>query len=207
MQTSVPETTDLSRETATTQRMYGLDSPNAELASFARNCLFARHMLERGVRYVSIYCGGPNMPTGKWNWDAHSNVEENHRRNATISDQPIGALLTDLWQRGLWQDTLVTWTGEFGRTPFREGETPGRDHNTLGFTLWMAGGGVQGGTSYGATDEFGYQAVEHPTNVHDFHATVLHLLGIDHERLTYYHNGRKQRLTDVSGNVIRGILS
>lgn len=207
MQASVPEAVDISRETAATRRLYGLDHPNPQVASFARSCLLARRLVERGVRYVSLFCGGPNMPTGKWNWDAHDNVEENHRRNALICDQPIGALLTDLARRGMWNDTLVTWTGEFGRTPFREGETPGRDHNTLGFTLWMAGAGIKPGVSHGATDEFGYQAVESPTSVHDFHATLLHLLGIDHQRLTYYYNGRRQRLTDVHGRLIEPILA
>lgn len=207
MQLSVPETVDVARESAETRRLYGLDHPNPQVASFARSCLLARRLVERGVRYVSLFCGGPNMPTGKWNWDAHDNVEENHRRNALICDQPIAALLTDLARRGLWDDTLVTWTGEFGRTPFREGDTPGRDHNPGGFTLWLTGGGVKGGASYGRTDDFGYQAVENPTSVHDFHATVLHLLGIDHERLTYYYNGRQQRLTDVHGHVIHDLLA
>ncbi|MBX7075146.1 MAG: DUF1501 domain-containing protein [Pirellulales bacterium] len=207
MQLAVPETMNLNQETAETRRLYGLDHANPQVASFARNCLLARRLIERGVRYVSLFCGGPNMPTGKWNWDAHDNVEENHRRNAGICDQPIAALLTDLTRTGLWDDTLVTWTGEFGRTPFREGETPGRDHNPQGFTLWMAGGGVRGGASYGATDEMGYQAVDRPTSAHDFHATLMHLIGIDHERLTYYYNGRQQRLTDVHGQVIDEILA
>ena len=207
MQTSVPETVDLAGETAETLALYGLDSPNAQLAAFGRNCLLARRLIERGVRYVSLFCGGPNMPTGKWNWDAHDNVEENHRRNALLSDQPIAGLLTDLVRRGLWDDTLVLWTGEFGRTPFREGQTPGRDHNPGGFTVWLGGGGVRGGTSYGRTDDFAYQAIENPLTVHDLHATMLHLLGIDHERLTFYHNGRRQRLTDVSGRVIRDVLA
>ncbi len=207
MQVSVPETIDLARETAATHSLYGLDHSNAEVAAFARNCLLARRLIERGVRHVCLYCGGPNMPTGKYNWDAHSDLEENHRRNALICDQPIAALLTDLKRRGLWDDTLVTWTGEFGRTPMREGETLGRDHNTLGFTLWMAGAGVKPGVSFGATDELGYRAVENPLSVHDFHATILHLLGFDHERLTFYHNGRQQRLTDVAGHVIQQVLA
>ncbi len=206
MQTSVPEAVDRQDETAEVHRLYGLDHPNQETADFARNCLLARRLVERGVRFVTLFCGGPNMPTGKFNWDAHDNVEENHRRNALISDQPIAALLTDLDRRGLLEDTLVTWTGEFGRTPMREGETRGRDHNTGGFTLWMCGAGVAGGVAHGATDDFGYRAVSDPHDVHDFHATLLHLLGLDHERLTYYYNGRRQRLTDVSGRVITPVL-
>ena len=207
MQLSVPEAIDLSRETHETRRLYGLDHPNPQVASFARNCLLARRLSERGVRMVCLYCGGPNMPTGKWNWDAHADLDENHRRNALISDQPIAALLSDLKQRGLWDETLITWTGEFGRTPMREGTTTGRDHNTKGFTMWMAGAGIRGGASFGRTDDFGYRAVEHPQSLHDFHATMLHVLGLDHERLTYYYNGRRQRLTDVAGDVMHKILA
>ena len=147
------------------------------------------------------------MPTGKYNWDAHDDIVENHRRNAAIADQPIGALLADLAQRGLLDDTLVVWTMEFGRTPMRQGESKGRDHNPTGFTVWLAGAGIKGGTSYGATDEFGYAAVENPTTIYDLHATILHLLGFDHTRLTYYHNGRQQRLTDVHGEVLQPILA
>jgi len=207
MQLSAPEVTDLSRETTAIKNFYGLDRPDAEQATFARNLLLARRLIERGVRYVSVYCGGPNMPTGKYNWDGHDDIVENHRRNAAIADRPIGALLADLAQRGLLDDTLVVWTMEFGRTPMRQGESKGRDHNPLGFTVWLAGGGIRGGTRHGATDEFGYAAVEDPTTIYDLHATMLHLLGFDHLRLTYYHNGRQQRLTDVHGEVIRRVLA
>ena len=153
---------------------------------------------------VSIYCGGSNN-VPDFNWDAHADLEKNHRLNALISDQPVAALLTDLKSRGLLEDTLVIWTGEFGRTPTSEGAN-GRDHNIGGFTLWMAGGGVKPGFSYGTTDEIGFRAEEHPVPIHDFHATLMHLLGIDHERLTYYHNGLQQRLTGVHGSVIRDVL-
>jgi hypothetical protein len=207
MQLSAPEVTDLSRETESIKRLYGLDRPDPEQATFAGNVLLARRLIERGVRYVSVYCGGPNMPTGKYNWDAHDDIVENHRRNAAIADQPIGALLLDLAQRGLLDDTLVVWTMEFGRTPMRQGESKGRDHNPTGFTVWLAGAGIRPGTHYGATDEFGYAAVENPTSIYDLHATVLYLLGFDHTRLTYYHNGRRQRLTDVHGQVIQESLT
>lgn len=207
MQLAAPEVTDLSRETESTKRFYGLDRSDAEQATFARNVLLARRLIERGVRYVSVYCGGPNMPTGRYNWDAHDDLVENHRRNAAIADQPIGALLADLAQRGLLDDTLVVWTMEFGRTPMRQGESKGRDHNPTGFTVWLAGAGIRPGTHFGATDEFGYAAVENPTSIYDLHATMLHLLGFDHTRLTYYYNGRQQRLTDVHGEVIERILT
>ncbi len=207
MQLSAPEVTDLSQESEAMRRFYGLDRPDPEQATFARNMLLARRLIEGGVRYVSVYCGGPNMPTGKYNWDGHDDIVENHRRNAAIADQPIGALLQDLAQRGLLDDTLVVWTMEFGRTPMRQGESLGRDHNPTGFTVWLAGAGVRGGVSHGATDEFGYAAVQDPASINDLHATILHLLGFDHTRLTYYHNGRQQRLTDVHGEVIAKILA
>lgn len=204
MQLSAPEVSDLSSETEATKKLYGLDRPDKDQARFSRMCLLSRRLLERGVRFVTVYCGGSNnMP--EFNWDAHADLETNHRDNALISDQPIAALLTDLRARGLLDDTLVLWTGEFGRTPTSEG-SKGRDHNISGFTLWMAGGGVQPGLAYGTTDELGFKAVENPVPIHDLHATVLHTLGIDHERLTFYHNGLEQRLTGVKGNVVKEIL-
>jgi hypothetical protein len=207
MQLSAPEVTDLTQETESVKRLYGLDRSDPEQATFARNVLLARRLIERGVRYVSVYCGGPNMPTGKYNWDGHDDIVENHRRNAAIADKPIGALLADLAQRGMLDDTLVVWTMEFGRTPMRQGDSKGRDHNPLGFTVWLAGAGLKGGSTHGATDEFGYAAVENPTTIYDLHATILHLLGFDHTRLTYYHNGRQQRLTDVHGELLSPILA
>lgn len=207
MQLSAPIVTDLSRESVQTMAAYGVDRTDAEQAGFARNVLLARRLIERGVRYVTVYCGGPNMPTGKYNWDAHDDIVENHRRNAAIADQPIAALLADLAQRGLLDETLVVWTMEFGRTPMRQGESKGRDHNPTGFTVWLAGGGVKGGISYGATDEFGYRAVDRPCSIYDLHATMLYLLGFDHTRLTYYYNGRQQRLTDVHGAVLHELVA
>ena len=206
MQLAAPEATDVGQESEATHRLYGLDRADSEQQRFARNVLLARRLIERGVRYVSVFCGGPNMPTGKYNWDAHDDLEENHRRNAAIADQPIAALLIDLAQRGLLDETLVVWTMEFGRTPMRQGDSKGRDHNPTGFTVWLAGAGIKGGTSHGATDEFGYLAVDRPTSIYDLHATMLHVLGFDHTRLTYYHNGRQQRLTDVHGEILHDVL-
>ena len=204
MQLSAPDVADLSGETEETLSLYGVDRPDRQQATFSRICLLGRRLLERGVRFVSIYCGGSNN-VPDFNWDAHANLEKNHRLNAAISDQPVAALLTDLRRRGLLEDTLVIWTGEFGRTPTSEGAN-GRDHNIGGFTLWMAGGGVRPGTACGTTDEIGFRAEERPVPICDYHATVLHLLGIDHERLTFYHNGLQQRLTGVKGQVVSEIL-
>jgi hypothetical protein len=193
MQAHAPEVVDTSRESLATRRLYGLDRP--ETAEFGLRCLLARRMVERGVRFVQVYCGD----TG--GWDAHSDVEGNHARYCLQSDLPIAGLLRDLKSRGLLESTLVIWGGEFGRTPMTEGTT-GRDHNPHGFTMWLAGGGVKGGQTIGATDAVGLRAAEDVAHVHDIHATILHLLGMDHERLTYRHNGRDERLTDVSGDVI-----
>lgn len=205
MQLSAPEVADLSQETAATLKLYGVDRTDRQQATFSRICLLGRRLLERGVRFVSIYCGGSNN-VPEFNWDAHADLEKNHRLNGLISDQPVAALLTDLKQQGLLDDTLVIWTGEFGRTPTSEGAA-GRDHNIGGFTLWMAGGGVKPGLAHGTTDEIGFRAQEHPVPICDFHASVLHLLGIDHEQLTFYHNGLKQRLTGVKGQVVKEILN
>ncbi len=201
MQIHAPEVTDLSKESESTQTAYGLDQETTRY--FGRNCLLARRMVERGVRFVQVYSGGNRGPTA---WDAHTKLKENHTRQCAQTDQPIAALLTDLKQRGLLERTLVVWGGEFGRLPTQQG-SDGRDHNPFGFTTWLAGGGIRPGMAYGATDEFGYRAEEKKVHVHDLHATILHLLGFDHEELTYHHNGRDFRLTDVFGKIIRPILS
>ena len=203
MQAEAPAAVDLGAETAATLEAYGVNQePTAE---FGRNCLIARRLVERGVRFVQLYSGGGHLEE---TWDAHESVEKNHGRHAGETDQPIAALLTDLEQRGLLDSTLVVWGGEFGRMPFSEGEgKPGRNHNPYGFSMWMAGGGVKGGTVYGATDELGFAAVENRVHVHDLHATILALLGLDHTRLTYFHQGRDDRLTDVYGRVISEIMA
>lgn len=202
MQTVVPQLTNLQDETAATKEAYGLQATTKGTAIFGRQCLLARRLVERGVRFIELTC--PSV--GHDRWDQHKNLKQGHAANALAVDQPIGALLNDLKQRGLLQQTLVVWSGEFGRTPFAQG-TDGRDHNPFGFSLWMAGGGIRGGTIYGATDEFGYKAVENKLQIHDLHATMLHLLGIDHTRLTFRFGGRDVRLTDIHGEVIRPILA
>jgi hypothetical protein len=196
MQFEAKEAVDLNKEPPSIRNLYGLDDPVTR--AFGEKCLLARRMVERGVRFVQIY---PNEE-----WDAHSRLKENHGKRCQESDQPIAGLLADLKSRGLLQSTLVIWGGEFGRMPVSEGNL-GRDHNNKGFLVWMAGGGIKGGVSYGATDEIGFQAVENPVSVHDIHATILHLMGLDHTKLTYLHNGRQYRLTDVSGTVIEKILA
>ena len=188
MQSAAPELVDLAGETAATRGLYGLDTPPTE--RFGRMCLLARRMVERGVRYVQLYCS---------DWDAHGECTTNHRNVAAGTDQPIAGLLTDLAQRGLLDTTLVTWAGEFGRTPVMQGNQ-GRDHNPYGYSTWLAGGGIRGGQAIGATDELGFRAVEDKVHVHDLHATLLTLLGIDHEKLTYLFEGRNRRLTDVGGD-------
>ena len=200
MQLSAPEALDVSKETATTHQQYGLD--DKATADFGRNCLIARRLVERGVRFVQVWsgAGGP-----KDNWDNHENIHKELPAIARSVDQPTAALLADLKQRGLLDDTLLIWTTEFGRMPFTQGAT-GRDHNGGTFVTWLAGAGVRGGVSHGASDEFGYQAVTDPTYCYDLHATILHLLGIDHERLTFRHNGIDRRLTDVHGHVVKEVL-
>jgi Protein of unknown function (DUF1501) len=202
LQSAVPELLDLGGESESTRRAYGLDAPFPFTRDYARQCLLARRLAERGVRFIAL-----TMPKtrGQDRWDAHSRLKSNHGENALTIDQPIAALLKDLRQRGMLDDTLVVCATEFGRTPFTQG-SDGRDHNPFGFSLWMAGGGTRPGTTYGATDEYGYRATENPLTVHDFHATLLHLLGLDHERLTYHHGGRDYRLTDVHGQVVSGLL-
>jgi uncharacterized protein DUF1501 len=208
MQTAAPEASDLARESAAAHRLYGTDDPNPLKAAYARNCLLASRLLEHGVRYVSLYCASrASGVDGLLNWDAHKTLKADYERHCPIFDQPTAALLTNLKQRGLLDDTLVIWTTEFGRMPTHQQGTGGRDHNPDAFTCWMMGAGIKGGVSYGATDEFGRRSVEDVATVHDFYATVLHLLGIDHERLTFYHNGTNRRLTDVHGHVIRPVLA
>jgi hypothetical protein len=208
MQLAVPEVTDLSRESKTTQQLYGLEQPQTD--DFGRGCLLARRLLERGVRFVELFSGG-TFGSPRRNWDGHEDMIRNHGQEAGRIDRPVAALLKDLRQRGMLDDTLVLFTTEFGRTPFTQSAKDvvgkGRDHNQYGFTVWMAGAGLKHGINYGATDEVGWKAVEKPTSWYDFHATVLHLLGIDHERLTFYHNGINRRLTNVHGQVIKGILA
>jgi hypothetical protein len=201
MQSEAPEAFDLTSETAATRRLYGLDEPATGV--FGRQCLLARRLVERGVRFVQLY----HTTGGFQPWDQHSDLKGGHEKNALATDLPVAGLLTDLQARGLLEETLVIWGGEFGRTPAREGTANGRDHHPDGFTMWLAGGGVKGGMIHGATDEFGWDAIEGRVHVHDLHATILHLLGLDHERLTYRHAGRDYRLTDVSGTVVRDILA
>ncbi len=201
MQTHAPEVTDLSSEPAFIKQAYGLEQDTT--ADFGRNCLLARRLVERGVRMVQLYSGGNRGPEEAW--DAHKKLVENHDRQCAQTDQPIAALLQDLEQRGLLERTLVVWGGEFGRMPTQQGSA-GRDHNPFGFTMWLAGGGVRPGITYGETDEFGYRAVKDKVHVHDLHATILHLLGIDHEQLTFRHNSRNFRLTDVYGEVAHKII-
>jgi hypothetical protein len=198
MQSSLPEIQDLQTETQATLRLYGLDDPVTE--NFGRQCLMARRFLERGVRFVQVTHSDSEVQ-----WDQHSDLYQGHTKNAAEVDKPIAGFLADLEQRGLLQDTLVLWGGEFGRTPTSQGN--GRDHNPHGFCMWMAGGGVKGGYAYGATDEYGYYASEKKMHVHDLHATILHIMGLDHERLTYRYAGRDFRLTDVAGQVAHEILA
>jgi hypothetical protein len=202
MQGAVPEVCDISQETAQTQTMYGLDHEFGPTKTFGRECLMARRLVERGVRFIQLTC--PNC--GHDRWDQHANLKAGHTQNALAVDQPIAALLTDLKQRGLLDSTLIVWAGEFGRTPFAQG-ADGRDHNPFGFSIWMAGGGVRGGTVYGATDEWGYKAVENKCEMHDLHATMLYCLGLDHTRSTFRFSGRDMRLTDVHGRVLFDILT
>jgi hypothetical protein len=201
MQQHAPEAVDVGRETAATRRTYGLEDKRT--ADFGTRCLLARRLVERGVRFVQLYSGGGPLSA---QWDAHDDINANHENMCGRVDRPIAALLKDLKQRGLLDDTLVVWASEFGRTPMSQGGK-GRDHNPYGYTMWLAGGGVKGGQAVGATDEFGLYAVQNKVSVHDFHATILHLLGLEHERLTFLHSGRDERLTDVAGQVVRKVLA
>jgi len=207
MQLAIPDATDLRQETKQTHKLYGVD--RAECADFARACLLARRLVERGVRFVQLWSGaafGTDV-----HWDAHAGVPANHRRESAKIDRPVAGLLRDLRRRGLLDDTLVIFNTEFGRTPYAESAGdqagPGRDHNADAFSVWLAGAGLKHGIAYGTSDDIGWKAAENPVDVHDFHATILHLLGIDHERLTFYHNGIQRRLTNVHGNVLTGLLA
>ncbi|MGV3773833.1 MAG: DUF1501 domain-containing protein [Verrucomicrobiales bacterium] len=202
MQSAVPELVDISGETELTRKMYGLDADYVHTRTFGRQCLVARRLVERGVRFIELTC--PNSAGDRW--DQHSSLKPGHEANARSVDQGIGALLKDLKGRGLLDDTLVLWAGEFGRTPFSQG-SDGRDHNPFGFSVWLAGGGVKGGMTYGATDEYGYKAVENKVTIFDLHATMLHLLGVDHTKLTYRFSGRDMRLTDVHGELLTEIFA
>lgn len=206
MQLSVPELVNLDGESEATKQLYGLDHPNGPTAGFARNCLLARRLSERGVRFVQVFNGG-QFGSPRINWDAHEDLVENHRKQALVMDQPVAALIKDLKARGLLDETILLWTTEFGRTPITQGVNgKGRDHHQHGFTIWMAGAGLKPGSAFGATDDIGYDAVQHPVEFYDVHATLLHLLGIEHTKLTYRHNGVDRRLTDVHGEVIEGVL-
>jgi uncharacterized protein (DUF1501 family) len=200
MQDAVPEATDLTQETAATLALYGVGTEHKETDEFGRQCLVARRLLERGVRFIEIVSNG---------WDQHGDLKDKHAQNARAIDRPIAGLLKDLKGRGLLEDTLVVFATEFGRTPNTEGggSKPGRDHHPWGFTIWMAGAGLRPGTSHGQLDDFGYFPVEGAVDIHDIHATVLHLLGIDHQRLTYRYSGRDFRLTDVHGKLVKEILA
>ena len=203
MQAAIPELIDVTGESEATKQLYGLDAEYVHTRTYARECLIARRMVERGVRFIELTIP---MVDGYQRWDAHGGLVKNHGDNARAVDQPIAGLLADLKQRGLLESTLVVWAGEFGRTPFAQGGD-GRDHNEFGFSIWMAGAGVRPGMAYGATDEWGYHAVENPLEIHDLHATMLHLLGLDHTKLTFRFGGRDIRLTDVHGNVVHDILT
>src|SRR5439155_18079351 len=198
MQTAAPEAVDLTKETEATRKLYGMDDDVS--AKYGTNCLLARRLVERGVRFVEVYSGSGS------GWDAHNALDKNHGQRCRETDVPIAGLLADLKARGLLDSTLVVWGGEFGRTPFNE-KGDGRDHNPWGFTMWMAGGGIKGGQVIGATDEIGMKAIDTPCHVHDIHATILHLLGLNHKQLTYPHNGRDERPTITSGRVITSALA
>jgi arylsulfatase A-like enzyme len=202
MQMAVPELMNLDDEPEHIRKLYGLDAEYDKTQIYAAECLIARRLVERGVRFIELTC--PSV--GADRWDQHSKLKEGHTNNARAVDQPIAGLLKDLRQRGLLDETLVVWAGEFGRTPFAQGKN-GRDHNPFGFTIWMAGGGTRGGMIYGATDEWGYKAIENRMEIHDLHATMLHLLGVDHTRSTYRFGGRDMRLTDVKGHVVHDLMA
>jgi hypothetical protein len=207
MQLSAAEVADLRRESKATHRLYGTDDENTLKSGFARNCLLARRLIERGVRFVQVFNGAYAMGEGVGNWDGHKTLKTQYEVHRAILDQPCAALIRDLKARGLLEETVVAFVTEFGRMPTFQKGASGRDHNPHGFTVWLAGAGVKGGFSYGATDEFGYKAVENVTTIYDLHATLLHLLGLDHERLSYYHNGIERRLTDVHGEIISDVLN
>jgi Protein of unknown function (DUF1501) len=205
MQLDVPPIVNLDNETAETKRLYGMDDKITE--GFGRNCLLARRLLEKGVRFIQLWHGGA-FGSPRINWDAHEDIVDNHRKQATVLDRPVSGLLADLKRRDVLKDTLFVWTTEFGRTPFTQGVgKPGRDHHQHAFTVFMAGAGLKPGFAYGQSDEIGYKVVENEVSIYDFHATLLHLLGLDHLQLTYYHNGIQRRLTDVHGEVVGDLLA
>jgi uncharacterized protein (DUF1501 family) len=207
MQLAAPQVANLDDESAATLDAYGVNDVNRTKAGFARNCLLACRLLERGVRFVQLFNGSYAMGEGVGNWDGHKKLLEQYSVHGPILDQPAAALLKDLRRRGLLDDTLVVFVTEFGRMPTFQKGASGRDHNPHGFTVWLAGAGVKTPFSYGATDEFGHKAVENVATIYDLHATILHLLGLDHERLSFYHNGIERRLTDVHGRVLHDLLS
>ena len=205
MQASIPEATNLDGESEATKKLYGLEEETNK--GFSRSCLMARRLLERGVRFVQIFNGGA-FGSPRINWDGHENLKENHDNQAATMDKPVAALIHDLKQRGMLEDTLFVWATEFGRGPATQGiDSVGRDHHPTAFTCFLAGAGIKKGFHYGKSDEVGYFVAENKVTIPDFHATILHLLGIDHEKLTFYHNGINRRLTDVHGKVIDGILA
>jgi len=206
MQLNVPEITNLSGESAATHKLYGLDDKVTE--GFGRNCLRARRLCERGVRFVQVFNGGAFGGKPRINWDAHADLTKNHGNQAAVMDKPVAGLLKDLKSRGMLKDTLILWTTEFGRTPVTQGlKSTGRDHHPDAFTIWMAGAGVKSGLAYGSSDEIGFNVADKPLQFYDIHATLLHLLGMDHERLSFYHNGIQRRLTDVHGHVVKDLLT
>lgn len=206
VQLSAPAVSDLSTESAATEKLYGIDDENATTAAFGRNCLLARRLLEQGVRFVQLFNGAYAMGEGVGNWDGHKRLKSDYDRHGPVLDRPAAGLLQDLKARGLLEHTLVMWVTEFGRMPTFQAGAEGRDHNPNAFTVWLAGAGVKAPFSYGATDEFGYKAIENIATIYDLHATVLHLLGLDHRRLTFRHNGAERRLTDVHGHVLTPLL-
>jgi len=208
MQTSVPDMMDLSNEPESIHKEYGTDTGTELKREYAKNCILARRLIEKGVRVVQLFNGSdPAGGNGITNWDSHSNIADTHAMQAEIMDQPTAALISDLKRRGLLEDTLVVWCTEFGRMPFLQGNGTGRDHNPDAFTCFLAGAGVKKGFSYGSSDEWGFKAVDNPVEVYDFNATILHLMGLDHERLSFYHNGIERRLTNVHGHVIKDLLA
>jgi len=208
MQMSVPEVMDLSGETPAMLQAYGVEAGSDLRRAYAKNCILARRLIEKGVRVVQLFNGSdPSGGNGITNWDSHSDILKTHAMQAEIMDQPTAALIADLQQRGLLDRTLVVWATEFGRMPFLQANGTGRDHNPSAFTCFLAGAGVKKGISYGESDEFGFKAAVNPASVYDFNATLLHLMGLDHERLTYYHNGLERRLTNVHGHVIHDVLA
>jgi uncharacterized protein (DUF1501 family) len=208
MQTSVPAMMDISGETMATVKAYGVNEGSDLKKEYARNCILARRLIEKGVRVVQLFNGSdPAGGNGITNWDSHQNIAKTHPLQAEIMDQPTAALIADLRQRGLLENTLVVWATEFGRMPFLQANGTGRDHNPSAFTCFMTGAGVKPGFSYGESDEFGFKAAVDKTSVFDFNATLLHLMGLDHERLTFYHNGLERRLTNVHGKVIKQVLA